>query len=93
LKQALRQWYLKFDRFMMSSGFTRLQADHCCYFKWFENFYMILLLYVDDILVGGSSMKKIVNLKAKLTEEFSMKNLGPMKKILGMRINREKRGC
>jgi len=24
LKQALRQWYLKFDKFMISSGFTRL---------------------------------------------------------------------
>jgi len=93
LKQTPRQWYLKFDRFMVSSGFTRLQADHCCYSKWFENSYIILLLYVDDMLVAGSCMKEIVNLKAKLAEEFSMKNLSPVKKILGMRISREKRGC
>jgi len=33
LKQALRQWYLKFDRFMVSSGFKRLQANHYCYSK------------------------------------------------------------
>ena len=84
---------MNFDRFMVSSGFTRLYTDHCCYFKWFENSYIILLLYVDDMLVVGSSMKEIVNLKAKLTKEFSMKDLGPAKKILGMRISREKRGC
>jgi len=63
LKQAPRQWYLKFDRFIESSGFTRLAADHCCYSKWFENFYIMLLLYVDDMIVVGSSMKEIVNLK------------------------------
>ena len=30
LEQAPRQWYLKFDRFMVSSDFTRLETDHCC---------------------------------------------------------------
>jgi len=67
---------------MISSGFTRLQADHYCYAKWFENFFIILLLYVDDMLIGRSSMKEIVNLKAKLAKEFSMKDMGPRKKFL-----------
>jgi len=93
LKQAPRQWYQKFDTFMISSGFTRLPVDQYCYSKWFENFYIILLLYVNDVLVVGSSMKEIVNLKAKLAKEFSMKDLSPAKKILRMKISREKRGC
>ena len=33
-------------------------------------------------------MKDIVNLKAKLAKEFSMKDLDPAKKILEMRISR-----
>ena len=65
LKQAPRQWYLKFDRFMASSGYTRMQTDHYCYFKYFENSYIKLLLYIDDMLVVGSSMKEFVNLKAQ----------------------------
>ena len=89
----MKQWYLKFDKFMVSSDFIRLEADHYFYSKWFENSYIMLLLYVDDMLIAGSSMKEIVNLKAKLAEEFSMKNLSPVKKILGVRISREKRGC
>ena len=88
LKQAPRQQYLKFDRFMVSSGLTRLQADYCCYFKWFENSYIILLLYV-DMLIIGSSMKEIVNLKAKLEKEFLMKDWGSAKKILEIRISKE----
>ena len=51
----------------------------------------MLLLYVDGMLVAGSSMKEIVNLKASLAEEFSMKDLGLARKILGMRISREKK--
>jgi len=42
----------------------------------------MLLLYVDDMLVAGFSMKEIVNLKAILAEEFSMKDLGPARKFL-----------
>ena len=73
LKQAPRQWYLKFDRFLVGNGFTSLEADHCCYSKWFKNSYIMLLLYVDDMLIVGFSMKEIVNLKASLAEELSMK--------------------
>jgi len=49
-------------------------------------------MYVDDIFVTGSSIKEIVNLKTNLPEEFSMKDLSSAKKILRIRISREKRG-
>jgi len=64
---------------MVSSDFTRLEADYCCYSKWFENFYIVLLLYIDDMLVVGSNMREIVNLKVRVAKEFSMKDLGPVK--------------
>ncbi|KAE8688563.1 Retrovirus-related Pol polyprotein from transposon TNT 1-94 [Hibiscus syriacus] len=89
LKQAPRQWYKKFDSFMSSSGFTRCQADHCCYIKRFDNSFIILLLYVDDMLVAGSDMQDIINLKQKLSKQFAMKDLGATKQILGMRIKRD----
>jgi ATP-binding cassette subfamily B (MDR/TAP) protein 1 len=66
LKQAPRQWYKKFDNFMCSSGYTRCQADHCCYVKHFDNSYIILLLYVDDMLIAGSSIEEIDKLKQQL---------------------------
>ena len=89
LKQAPRQWYKKFDSFMSSHSFTRCQADHCCYFKKFDNNFIILLLYVDDMLVAGSNMQEIVNLKLKLSKQFEMKDLVAAKQILGMRIKRD----
>jgi hypothetical protein len=89
LKQAPRQWYVNFDRFMIEQGYNRCHFDHCVYFKGLENgSYIILLLYVDDMVVTGSNMKDINVLKKKLSNSFAMKDLATAKKIFGMRITR-----
>uniref|UniRef100_A0A7N2LJ68 Retrovirus-related Pol polyprotein from transposon TNT 1-94 n=1 Tax=Quercus lobata TaxID=97700 RepID=A0A7N2LJ68_QUELO len=92
LKQTPRQWYKKFDSFMQIR-FKRCEADHCCYVKSFDNSYIILLLYVDDMLIVGSSIEEINNLKKQLSKQFAMKDLGAAKQILGMRIIRDKANC
>ena len=71
-------------------GFKRCEADHCCYVKFSDNSYIILLLYVDNMLIIGSSIEKINNLKKQLSKQFTMKDLGAAKQILGMRIIRDK---
>jgi len=53
--------------------------------------YIILLLYVDDMLVAGSNMQEINVLKRKLANSFEMKDLGAAKQILGMRITRDRK--
>jgi len=63
LKQALRQWYKKFNEFMSNSGFNRCDMDHCCYVKKYTNSNVILAMYVDDMMIAGSSMAKINRLK------------------------------
>ncbi|KAG9457669.1 hypothetical protein H6P81_002177 [Aristolochia fimbriata] len=92
LKQASRQWYLKFDRFMLDIGFAMSNADHCVYLQSFnDGDYIILTLYVDDMLVAGTNMKKIDELKKRLANQFSMKDLGEAKQLLGMQITRDKK--
>jgi hypothetical protein len=92
LKQAPRQWYLKFDRFMIEHGYSRCHSNYCVYFKKLENgSFIILLLYVDDMPVAGSNMQDINVLKKKLDNSFVMKDLGAAKKILGMRITRDRK--
>ena len=63
VKSLSRQWYKKFDSIMHRIGFKRYEVDHCCYVKSFDNSFIILLLYVDDMLIAGSSIEKINNLK------------------------------
>ena len=68
LKQTPRQWYKKFDSFMHRIGFKRCEVDHYCYVKFFENSYIILLLYVDDILIARFSIEEINDLKKQLSK-------------------------
>ena len=49
---------------------------HCCYIKKFNNSFVILILYVDDMLIAGSDMQEINNLKRELSKQFAMKDLG-----------------
>ena len=71
-------------------GFKRCEADHYCYVKSFDNSFIILLLYVDDMLIAGSNIEEINNLKKQLSKQFAMKDLEAAKQILGIRIIRDK---
>ena len=74
----------KFDKFMIEHGYSKCHSRHYVYFKRLDNGkYIILLLYVDDILVAGSNMQYINVLKRKLAKSFAMKDLGAAKQILG----------
>ena len=67
-------------------------SDQCTFTKRFENDeFIILLLYVDDMLIIGQHMKKINKLKSELSRSFAMKDLGQAKQILGMEIKRERK--
>ncbi|CAM8916933.1 unnamed protein product [Rhodiola kirilowii] len=91
LKQSPRQWYKKFDEFMLGCDFKRSSYDWCIYFKFWKNGSVIyLLLYVDDMLIASNNMQLIIDLKEQLNSKFEMKDLGHSKKILGMHIERDR---
>ena len=59
LKQSSRQWYKKFDSFMLSQGFKRSNYDSCVYLKSVDGNLIYLLLYVDDMLIAAKNMEDI----------------------------------
>ena len=66
LKQAPRQWYKKFDSFMVEHRYDRTASDHCVFVKkFFNGEFIILLLYMDDMLIVGRDIGKIDKLKKK----------------------------
>ena len=82
----------KIYKFMTEKGYSRCHFDHFVYFKRLNNErYIILLLYVDDMLVAGSNIHDINVLKRKLDKSFAKKDLGVAKQILGMRIIRDRK--
>ena len=74
---------------MGEQGYKKTSSVHCVFVQKFsDNDFIILLLYVDDMLIVGKNISKIDELKKELFKSFSMKELGHAKQILGIRINR-----
>ena len=92
LKHAPRQWYKNFDSSIKNHGFSKSICAHHVFVKKFgDNNFIILLLYVDDMLIVGQDVSNIDNLKREYSKSFAMKDLGLAKQILGMKISRDKK--
>ena len=90
LKQASRQWYLKFNRIITSFGFTENTVDHCIYLKVSGSRFMILVLYVDDILLASNDLGMIYETKKYLKNNFDMKDMGEATFVIGIEIYRDR---
>ena len=92
LKQALKQWHQKFDSIVLANGFKINECDKCIYIKNTVNDYVILCLYVDDMLIVCSDDEMIKSTKAMLSTRFDMKDMGLADVILGVKILRTSDG-
>ena len=59
------------------------------YYQYGEGEGVILCLYVDDMLIFGSSLKVIEEVKEFLSNNFEMKDLGEADVILNIKLLRE----
>jgi hypothetical protein len=90
LKQASRQWYLKFDRTIKIFGFKENIEDTYIYAKFKNGKYIFLILYVDDILLASSDVSLLLETKKFLSSKFDMKDLGEASFVLGLEIHRDR---
>jgi hypothetical protein len=91
LKQASRQWYLKFDETIRSFGFKENKEDNCIYAKFRSGKFIFLILYVDDILLSSSDVSLLLETKRFLSSNFDMKDFGEASFVLGIEIHRDRR--
>ena len=56
-------WYAKIDSFLLSLNFVRCKSDPNVYLKLIHGSLMIIFLYVNDLLITGSSKDEIASLK------------------------------
>ncbi|RVW43546.1 Retrovirus-related Pol polyprotein from transposon TNT 1-94 [Vitis vinifera] len=90
LKQASRQWYLKFDKIVTSFGFIENEFDQCVYMKVNGSKYIFMVLYIDDILLASSDVNLLNDTKRILSANFNIKDLGEASFVLGIEIYRDR---
>src|SRR3954467_5603229 len=80
--------YLRFHRAVLTYGFTMIEQDHYVYLKHSKAGFLILTLYVDDILMASNDKKLVEETKAWLSSQFDMKDMGEAAYVLGVKILR-----
>uniref|UniRef100_A0AAV1TRR0 Reverse transcriptase Ty1/copia-type domain-containing protein n=1 Tax=Peronospora matthiolae TaxID=2874970 RepID=A0AAV1TRR0_9STRA len=86
LKQASRVWNATFDEFVYSIGFQVSDFDPCLYINTLVGHRVFVLVYVDDVLMTGSSLELIARTKNDLKTRFEMTDSGKCAFALGIEI-------
>jgi Reverse transcriptase (RNA-dependent DNA polymerase) len=90
LKQVSRQWYLKFDQVIAEFEFKKNTIDQCIYLKVSGSKFIILVLYIDDILLASSDLDMLFETKYFLSKKFDMKDLSETSYVICIEIYRDR---
>ena len=92
LKQSPQAWFGKFSEAIMEFGLQRCQTDHSVFHLHTSAGYILLVVYVDDIVITGDDSGGIARLKLFLQQKFHTKDLGKLKYFLGIEVARSWKG-
>ncbi|WVZ93221.1 hypothetical protein U9M48_039219 [Paspalum notatum var. saurae] len=87
LKQAPRSWFQRFASVVTAVGFSASAHDPGLFVHILSRGHTLLLLYVDDMIITGDDPQFIAFVKAHLSEQFLMSNLGPLRYFLGIEVS------
>ncbi|WVZ76289.1 hypothetical protein U9M48_024276 [Paspalum notatum var. saurae] len=89
LKQAPRAWYA---RFLLKSGFVMGSVDKTLFLLIRGGDTLILQIYVDDIIFGGSSHALVSSFAEQMSREFEMSLMGELQFFLRLQIKQGPEG-
>ncbi|CAI7855088.1 unnamed protein product [Closterium sp. NIES-54] len=70
LKQAPRAWYHKLEETLLAGGFKKSECDHSLFLLQEKEQFLMLLVYVDDILLLSESSAMIEHVEEMLEMQF-----------------------
>ncbi|XP_031499295.1 uncharacterized mitochondrial protein AtMg00810-like [Nymphaea colorata] len=85
-KQAPRAWYDRFAQFLFSHNFQASSADPSLFVRLQQSTVTIRPLYVDDIILTGSSPTFLASFQNEVSRTFAMTDLGDLHYFLGIQV-------
>ena len=76
------------DAFLISQNFQRCISDPNVYIQKYYGSLIIIFLYVDELLIIGSTVASMLVIKTALHNAFEMSDLGLLKQFLGLEIEK-----
>jgi len=90
LKQASRKWYEKLTALLLSEGYSQSGSDYSLFTLQQHHDFTAILVYVDDIILAGTSLNEFQRIKSILDVKFKIKDLGILKYFLGLEVSHSK---
>jgi hypothetical protein len=90
LKQAPRAWYGRLRGFLFERGFETGKVDQTLFLLRQSRDILIVQVYVDDIVFGGSSNSLVTRFADNMSREFEMSMMGELQFFLGLQIKQSK---
>ena len=84
LKQSGKNWNDHVHQFFMDNNFIRSETDPCIYFKTDDDGFVTIILWVDDIILAGTTVEYVNKVRQILRDKYKMKNLGAINQFLGI---------
>jgi hypothetical protein len=92
LKQASRAWYAMLKSFLLEHGYVMGSVDKTLFTLKHGNDFLLIQIYVDDIIFGGSSLSLVSSFQAMMKNEFQMSMMGEVTLFLGIQVKQTKEG-
>lgn len=88
LRQSGREWHLEAAKGLAELGLEPIFADACVFVR--EDKSLIIGLYVDDMVILANDISIIREFKEAIAKRWEIKDLGEVKKILGLEVTRNR---
>jgi hypothetical protein len=92
LRQAPRAWNTKLHKTLTELGFEQCPQEHAVYKRNSEKESLLVGVYVDDLIVTGTSASGIAQFKEQMKCMFSMSDLGLLNYYLGIEVHQSPEG-
>jgi hypothetical protein len=86
LRQAPRAWNSKLDKELIALGFVRSKLEHAVYRRSNKGSFLLVGVYVDDLVICGPSVNDISQFKKEMMRKFNMSDLGLLSYYLGIEV-------
>jgi hypothetical protein len=84
LRQVMRAWYARLKTFFLEHGYVMGCVDKTLFTLKHGNDFLLVQIYVDDIIFGGSSHVLVSSFQKMMEKEFQMPMMGELTFFLGI---------
>jgi hypothetical protein len=92
LKQAQRAWYARLKMFLLEHGYVMGSVDKTLFTLNHGTDFLLVQIYVDDIIFSGSSHTLVSRFQEMMESEFQMSMMGELNFFLGIQVKQTKQG-